>query len=161
MTAALDELDSLPAGPEADALVAVEVMGWRLWDGEHDYDGPEGVTIFRVDPGLDALAVYEAGSDDVTRYFAPSRAVADACEVLGRVDGGSPYLQYLDAQDVPVGMAPFWAAGIWARPAKTTAESWKPGRAMISAHAETMELAIVRMALKVKRAQAASAAVAP
>jgi len=76
-------------GPELDALVATEVMGWHEWIGNADYNGP--FPMFAPGDAKDGwgLMVYlDERDDDVSKYWSPSTSIADAWEVICKMQEG-------------------------------------------------------------------------
>jgi len=72
-------IDEMQAGPELDALVAKEAMGWTLSENRDNWLDSEGRWVAHAEDFL-------CGGNDGMLRFAPSAYIRDAWQVVKKLD---------------------------------------------------------------------------
>ncbi len=127
------DIDNMPAGGEIDRLVAEKLMGWIYWDFKGDWNGPAGKTFFAVSDHF--LTVYDSKNTSI-RYFTPSVCINDAWVVVERL------------RELSKISLPYAPVGLEIGDGNYVCILWNITDKVISAHADTMPLAVCRAALK-------------
>ena len=138
----MSNTDTMPAGPELDALVAERVMGWGL----PHYHVPEERLLnnHKHNGGVMSHWHRSDGSMLIVEWWHPSTDIAAAKETLDPVIDGPLAARHHGMGSVKITWSPYGCC--W-----DVKFSWSDGYC-IGASAEELELAICRVGIKAAKA---------